>query len=274
MEKYIKVLIPLAIFASILVACAKPTPQPTLTPTLDITKEYIKTHNAEIHESATAAVATEHYQATSRAGRESTASANETKIATTTTAKAVMMSEEIVELHDKGVIKNTEGRYYHLEDFDESWAQINWYTWMPTKYSPSNFVIRADIEYDAASSITNWFDSGCGFVFREKNQENHYSAFINMDGTVTMFRVVNNSMRLVANDYAEKLEVPYGTVSLMLVVEKNHFVVYVNGKKVTETWDSALREGTLGYALASGTNAGFGTRCSMTNIDLWVFSEE
>ena len=264
----------LAIVGFLMAACTSPTPQPTLTPTQDVTKEYIETHNAEIHGSATAAVATEQYQSTSRAERESTSHANETKVASTATAQADIMSVEIAELLEKGVIKNAEGKYYRLDDFDESWAQINWYTWYPTRYSPSNFVIKADIEYDAASNITNWFDSGCGFVFRSEDEANHYSAFINMDGRVTIFRVVNNSIRLLANDYAEKLEVPHGTVSLMLAIEKNHILAYVNGKKVTETWDSALQEGSLGYALASGTNAGFGTRCALTNIDLWILSED
>ena len=274
MKQLLTILVFFASFGSFLSACATPTVQPTLTPTRDATKEYVSTHNAEIHSTSTAAVATEQFQSTSRAARESTAHANETQIATTATAQAGIMSDVITDLFEKGVIKHPEGKYYRLDDFDESWAQINWYTWFPTRYSPSNFVIRADIEYDAASSVTNWFDSGCGFVFRAEDENNHYSAFINMDGWVTMLRVVNNNYRLLADDYAEKLDVPHGTVTLMLVMEKNHILAYVNGKKVTETWDSALTEGYLGYALASGTNAGFGTRCAMTNIDLWILTED
>jgi hypothetical protein len=56
----------------------------------------------------------------------------------------------------------------------------------------------------------------------------------------------------------------------MLVVEDTWITVFVNGDKVHSRQDSALPSGDLSLTLFSGINTGFGTRCRMTNIELWM----
>jgi hypothetical protein len=45
---------------------------------------------------------------------------------------------------------------------------------------------------------------------------------------------------------------------------------YVNGEYVYSWRDEVLKEGNLALTLLSGINTGFGTRCTMENVELWV----
>ncbi len=58
----------------------------------------------------------------------------------------------------------------------------------------------------------------------------------------------------------------------MLVEEGGHIIYFVNGDKVLDRQDNQLTEGDLALTLVSGTNLDFGTRCTMTNIELWEFN--
>ena len=55
----------------------------------------------------------------------------------------------------------------------------------------------------------------------------------------------------------------------MLVVEGTNISFFVNGERVHFRQDQGLSSGNLALTLFSGINAGFGTRCRMSNIELW-----
>ena len=56
----------------------------------------------------------------------------------------------------------------------------------------------------------------------------------------------------------------------MLVVNGMQISYYVNGDQVVSIADHILKEGDLNLTLLSGTNSGYGTRCKMTEIGLWI----
>lgn len=186
------------------------------------------------------------------------------------TEMAASMYDQVVELASYGYLSSAGGTYHTLPTFDESWAQINWYQWWRTGYKPRDFVIRADASWDSASDKANWFNSGCGFVFRETGVQNHYLAFLGLDGNVQFMRSVRDVQRNLGYSYSEKLDVPKGNAQIMLVVEDDTFTFFVNGEKVHTRQDFSLTDGELGLTLLSGTNKGYGTRCRMTNIELWI----
>lgn len=209
-------------------------------------------------------------------GQTATSVAEETEvwamIDALSTESAAMMYDMILDLYDDGYVAQTEGSYYTALDFDESWAQINWYQWWQTGYAPEDFIIRADASWDSASETANWFSSGCGFVFREDGPENHYLAYLGLDGNVYFARSVRNNWSTVGRpSWYGRLDVPAGSAEIMLVVEGDRFTFFVNGDRVANRVDGSLDEGNLALTLLSGTNAGYGTRCSMTNIELWIF---
>ena len=185
------------------------------------------------------------------------------------TAQAQSMLDLVQALYHDGVLTTTAGTYYSLEDFDKSWAQINWYMWWYTGLSPTDFVIRADASWDSASTSANWWASGCGFVFREDGVPNHYLAYLGLDGYVYFARTVRDKRASLGYSYYGRLDTPSGQAQIMLVVEGTKITFFVNGERVHTRQDQGLSSGNLALTLLSGINTGFGTRCRMTNIELW-----
>ena len=179
------------------------------------------------------------------------------------------MLDLIQELNRDGYISTTAGTYYSLDDFDKNWAQINWYQWWYTGYTPTDFVIRANAAWDSASTSANWWNSGCGFVFREDGVPNHYLAYLGLDGYVYFDRTVRDKYASLGYSYYGRLDTPKGQAQIMLVVEGTNIAFFVNGERVHARQDQGLNSGNLALTLLSGINTGFGTRCQMSNIELW-----
>ncbi len=216
---------------------------------------------------ATQAQATADFQGTQTAQAQTTATAEAGLLGTQT---AQPMQALIESLKTDGFIKNTGGAYYRLPDFDKSWAQLSWYRWWESDYSPENFVIRADTSWWSASNIADWWASGCGVVFHETDADNHYFIGLALDGYVYLNRVKGGVYANLLNNSYGKVDVPNGSAQITLAVENGWITFLVNGKKVLRTQDTGLNSGKLAMSLVSGTNKDFGTRCQMKNIELWV----
>lgn len=180
------------------------------------------------------------------------------------------ISSAVSALEEGGLLTKHEGRKIELDDFSAEWAQINWYQWLRTGYSPSDFVIRADASWESASDKANWFNSGCGFVFRENEVDNHYLILLDMDGNVELTRVKNRNQAVVGRSKSRyPVEKPADSANLMLAVEGDEIMFFVDGYLMLHQRDTALDSGNLALTLMSGTNKDFGTRCTMENIELW-----
>jgi hypothetical protein len=188
---------------------------------------------------------------------------------TAATEQAQPMADLLTTLQTDGWLTSTDGEFTPMIDFDESWAQINWFQWYPTFLSPTSFVIRADITYESASDVANWFNSGCGFVFRYEDNDNFYVTFMKLDGNVEVSRWHNGYGTTLQNSYYGKLDLPRGSAEMVLIAEGPSIIILINGQKVVRLSDSVFTSGDLFYTLVSGTNKDFGTRCKMTNVGLW-----
>src|SRR3990172_3659083 len=196
-----------------------------------------------------------------------TEAAQQAKISST--AQASSMGLFVRKLADEGYIDRPDGTYSSLADFDERWAQMDYYDSWPTGAAPADFVIRADVAWDSASSTANWWNSGCGFVFRYDRKGNHYLAYLALDGNVGYQRYLNGAYTVLGSGYYGKLDLTAGKATIALVVDGDRFTFFVNDREVHSRHDSALQTGELGYTLISGTNKGFGTSCQMTGVELW-----
>jgi hypothetical protein len=185
------------------------------------------------------------------------------------TEQAGVIYERVQQLFDENAISTTKGKYYRVDDFDESWAQINWYQWWRTGLVMENFVVRVDAEWESASNIANWFSSGCGFVYSENGTYNHYAAFLALDGNVYNHRVHHGVSTNPPGGYYGTVGTPNGSAELMMVVDQSIVSFYVNGKRVSRFSDSSITKGDFALTLNSGTNLDYGTRCRMSNIDVW-----
>jgi hypothetical protein len=211
------------------------------------------------------------------AGMAATATARAERVAATreaeklaATAQAATMLDAVVGLYGQGYLTRTEGEYYLLPEFDETWAQIDWYQWTYTDFSPTDFVIRGHAAWDSASDTANWFNSGCGFVFREKDVDNHYLAYLALDGWVYLSRHVRGVYADLGSSFYGNLDVPTGEANLMLAADGPDITFFVNGDPIHSRQDSGLASGNLALTLISGTNKGYGTRCHLTELELWI----
>ncbi len=210
-----------------------------------------------------------HIQQTQAAQTQQTIQSATAAFAAQATQQAQPMLDAVAALQQQGVIRSTGGTYYRLNDYEQSWAQIDHYQWISTGHAPDNFIVRADIAWNSASTIANWVSSGCGFVFRENGKENHYLAFFGLDGYVYMMRVVQGVPTYMGEGYYGKVDVPAGKASILLAVDQEWINVYVNGLRAFRRQDFGLTSGNLAYTLVSGTNKDFGTSCHFTNVELW-----
>lgn len=172
-------------------------------------------------------------------------------------------------LHEENYIVYDEGEYAIIDDFNESWAQLGYYQWVPTGYSPSSFVVRTNASWESASTTADWWTSGCGFVFRE-GSDSHYLFYLALDGNAYLIRNTSSGLVLLGQGYYGNVGTPSGKAELMLVANGDQLTLFVNGQRVYSRKDSSLSGGKLNLTLLSGTNKDFGTNCEMKNIDLWI----
>ena len=187
------------------------------------------------------------------------------------TQQAQAFQGSLQKLHDEGIINSMEGDYYPLDDFSESWAQLGYYQWWKTGYAAENFVLSTDVAWESASDKANWPEAGCGIVFSEDNESDHHLVYLSLDGYGRLVQVNEGQWKTLASQFYGKLPIPDGNAKIMLVVNDKRINFYVNGERVANAYDGSLNAGDISLTLLSGTNKDFGTRCTMSNIDLFIF---
>ena len=187
------------------------------------------------------------------------------------TATAQPLFDMVQKLFAVGLIEATEGTYLALEDFNASWAQLGSGQYFRTGFSPESFVFSAHVQLNSASESANWFQSTCGVIFSEKSNNDYNLVDVAMDGLAYSWVCRGGGCRgIAAIRYGEPMK-PQGEADILLAVYKQRYHFFVNGNKIFSATDLTIRAGNLAYLLRSGTNKGFGTRCEMTNVGLWLF---
>jgi hypothetical protein len=181
------------------------------------------------------------------------------------------MNYDLEFLYDQGVISEIKDEFIPFEDFNQEFAQLNYFTWWNTEFEPENFVIRADVKWNSASDIANWPFSGCGWVFGEADDENFHLVYLSLDGYGFFKKWVNGNEEVLVKHYIGPVSTPEGEAELILAVQDQRASLFVDGEEVFNTYDGNITPGTLSFSVHSGTNKGFGTRCEMTDIGLMVF---
>ncbi|MBW8012790.1 MAG: hypothetical protein FVQ83_16350 [Chloroflexi bacterium] len=127
---------------------ASPTSAPatatsTSTPNMEATALYLaptETHAAQLTEDS--ATRTAVYQnkiettQTARAERTATAQAATEAARATATAQVQEMQDIVQGLYDDNMLSSLEGSYYQLDDYTNTWAQLDWYWRTPLVIPP------------------------------------------------------------------------------------------------------------------------------------------
>lgn len=188
------------------------------------------------------------------------------------TSQAKPMADLVQGLYDDGFLQSTQGEYIRLNDYEESFAQINWVTPRFTDITLSNFVLHSNIAWETARKGANIRQSGCGFWFGvDEDIENFHQVMLALDGNVRLHRCLNdcNFLTSLADSYFGKIDYMEGEVEVILIVEGGTIQYFVDGEQIFIRRDQKKLTGYLAYAISSGTNADFGTRCIFTNTEIW-----
>ncbi|HLF73067.1 MAG TPA: hypothetical protein VI524_01875 [Anaerolineales bacterium] len=195
----------------------------------------------------------------------------------TATQQAAERNAEVRTYFDKGYLATTEGEFIELEDFSLDWAQLGWYNWLRLGDVASDFFLSAHFKWDSA--FRNSDISGCGLIFALQENDDHYAVFL--DRSKVFFLITDRSL-----GYSRPVGTTRGTgrvkfdypaeADFTLAVKDNSAYVLVNGEFVGEYTLARSRpiHGTLGLTVLSGTNRGYGTRCEMTNMRLWIANQQ
>lgn len=206
-------------------------------------------------------------QATERAGATATAAALAT--ATTQAAGLAQLAEQYAQ---QGLLPSAAGSYYRLEDYSQNLAARSGMVVRRTGYSPQSFILRANVSYEVFNDKSNWFITGCGFAYWDNGKDDYYSLLVALDGNIYARVFSNGRQYNLDRRYFYVLQRPAGTYPVTLVVNPKNSYLFINNALMKKTGliEKAKTEGALSYLLASGNDKDFGTRCSFTNVELWV----
>jgi hypothetical protein len=172
----------------------------------------------------------------------------------------------------KGYLPSTEGEYHHLEDFSMDFANASLtYAKRETGYEVKDFMVKAHFKWQSA--IANPDPGGCGWAFR-KMKNDTYLAFIDRDWIY--LGMMNSNQWTRYGKTSGNAWVGLGNpaeADVALTVSKGKAYVIINdafASSYTLDTDYLTSSGELDYIVVAGTYKDYGTRCKMTNVDLWI----
>jgi hypothetical protein len=186
------------------------------------------------------------------------------------TAQAQPMADLIQQLYDDGYLKSTQGKFLTMENFNQSWAQINWFRWWTYDIFLNDFVVRTNISWKTAGKGANIATSGCGFVFWvDEEGEQYYVAFLALDGNANLYRKHGGRLTRIGKGYYGNIDYLNGSAELMVIAEDKKIQIFVNGDQVFSRDNQMAFSGEIAYTLLSGINTDYGTRCIFTDTQIW-----
>ena len=189
------------------------------------------------------------------------------------TQRGEELNRQVESYYSKGYLTTTSGRLTELDDFEDDWAQLGWYNWLPVGDSAGDFFMSANFKWDSA--LQNSDTSGCGFIFALQPNDDHYAIFLDRARVffVITDRALGYSKPITPTRGTGRVDFDYpAEADFALIVKGAYAYVLVNGEDIGEYTLSASRplHGRLGLTVLSGTNRGYGTHCEMTDLRLWT----
>jgi hypothetical protein len=107
-------------------------------------------------------------------------------------------------------------------------------------------------------------------VFSGTGRDHHPVADLTLEGHGVLAKLAKGDWKTLAAHRYGKVLTPDGNAKIMLVVDDKRINFYVIDQRVSNAYDNSHGEGNIALTLLSGTNIDFGTRCKMTNIELFI----
>ena len=170
----------------------------------------------------------------------------------------------IDEYYTAGKISSTDGDYYRLDDYSDSLADLEHYQWATLDtIKTKNFLLKTKLTMSTANKYNA--NTGCGFVFDLGYWLS--GIFISQDGTASY---MGNNTIYFEDSY---LAFPNpAEIEVILVLSEETFMLYIDGREAL-VFHGGEEKGNIGYAVISGSDEDYGSRCEFTNTQLWVMDE-
>jgi len=189
------------------------------------------------------------------------------------TQKYADFNKEVQSYFDSGYLASTDGTIKEIDDFEDDWAQIGWYRWLPMNRDVSDFFMSAHFKWMSASQSAD--ESGCGFAFAI-NDFGNYAVFLDRNKVIFLdadssYGSYSGPVGRTRGSGRVKISNP-PEADFTLIVNGISAYVLVNHEFIGQYTLSKSRilRGDLGLTVLSGTNKGYGTHCEMTNIHLFA----
>jgi hypothetical protein len=178
--------------------------------------------------------------------------------------------------YEAGQISTTEGQYVVLDDYQDELASKLAYAWAETGLIAKNFIVRADFEWSNAINTVNI--SGCGFIYRMQPNQDHYIIILDaFSGVKLASHTDKGTSSMGSPQNGDQTAYNFGPnpyqAAFTLIVNELKTYVYINDIYYGE-YDlleyRILDSGPLAVAVLSAASEGYGTRCQMTNVRVWV----
>jgi hypothetical protein len=255
-------------------ACTVSGPTPNSSPSFDPTKAALELQNTAVALQLTQAsmnnVPTQSVSLPASTDAPPPASTPEV------TSSAPQVSPDFQKLVDdyygKGYLSTPKGEYHHLEDFSMDYSdRQTTFAKKKTGYSAKDFMVKAHFNWQSA--IANPDPGGCGWSFR-RTRNDSYLMFVDRE-YIFLGQMKTNQW----NRYGKSSGSGWvglgnpAEADVALTVSKGKAYVIVDNALIssyTLDTDFLTGEGELDYAVVAGTFKDYGTRCEMTNVDLWI----
>jgi len=188
----------------------------------------------------------------------------------------------VQKIHEAGQISTTEGAYKKLEDFSDQLAMGYGYSWTPTGVNSKDFIIRAEFDWEVANQ-KNY--SGCGYVFRQTSEDHYYMIAMDALNGVLLFytklgldefghpTTVHTAIRATKKEKLPDMGSNPYHAKVTLIVDEFSSYMYVNDVFFSEhrlPKDRLTDPGTLSYLVLTGSGTDYGTRCKISNAEIWI----
>jgi hypothetical protein len=172
------------------------------------------------------------------------------------------------QLFGNGLIPSREGRYHSIPIYANESANPAALDKFSTGLNIKDFVFRADVNWQVDQNQGDWVESGCGVIFRESDPANFYLVYLSLDGRARLIRKIDGSNILLGRSTIFNVDRQNGQAQLVLVVKGDMIRIFVDGEKKYEK-PGESRAGDLSFTVVTGNPYGYGTRCKMSNIEVW-----
>lgn len=176
----------------------------------------------------------------------------------------------ISQLKRDWVIPDTNGKFYTHADYNRAYANINKSVWNSFG-DARNFVFSMNVAWRSATETPNTFYAGCGLMFRYTGKEDYLFASLRMDGRM-YFKGRRNGKEVKYGDYyygPARIEASH---NLTVIANDDNVKILVDGVQLSNTRDVMInRSGSFGLTTLSGSNKDWGTGCTFTEINYYIW---